>query len=369
MVEIQEARDLPDTDNFLFNIKRCFGQEKDVTDPYVAVFLDHTRIITTSVIYNNLCPQWNEFFRVSVCHHAKRLVFRIKDQDELGTDNVGEVCVMVSDLLQMPGMRLHGWQDIIDGDGRHQGQLFVKLIYKPYKERAKNQFECNDCYFPLRSGNAVTLYSCARNTDIQQSLPVDPDLPHLLTNYMPSSLWIDLYKSLVASQKFIYITGWSVFAKIKLLRGDDWTLLKTQEELDLASLTLGELLKLKAEAGIRVLVMIWGETTSIMGTHDTETENYFKGQREKNFFWCWRPKENLSTPLGTGVFVARVARQTKTKEYKDLDAHFTANLGYSHHQKAVILDAPHPNPVAESRRIVAYVGGIDLTGGNWCFIK
>ena len=23
--------------------------------------------------------------------------------------------------------------------------------------------------------------------------------------------------------------------------------------------------------------MIWGETTSIMGTHDTETENYFKG--------------------------------------------------------------------------------------------
>ena len=25
---------------------------------------------------------------------------------------------------------------------------------------------------------------------------------------------------------------------------------------------------------------------------------------------------------------------------KDLEAHFTANLGYSHHQKAVILDAP-----------------------------
>lgn len=48
-VDIQEAKDLPDTDNFMFNIKRCFGQEKDVTDPYVAVFLDSTRIITTSV--------------------------------------------------------------------------------------------------------------------------------------------------------------------------------------------------------------------------------------------------------------------------------------------------------------------------------
>ena len=48
-VDIQEGRDLPDTDNFMFNIKRCFGQEKDVTDPYVAVCLDSTRIITTSV--------------------------------------------------------------------------------------------------------------------------------------------------------------------------------------------------------------------------------------------------------------------------------------------------------------------------------
>ena len=47
---VQEARNLPDTDNFLFNIKRCFGQEKDVTDPYVAVLLDTTRIITTSVM-------------------------------------------------------------------------------------------------------------------------------------------------------------------------------------------------------------------------------------------------------------------------------------------------------------------------------
>ena len=48
-VDIVEAKNLPDTDNFMFNIKNCFGQEKDVTDPYVAVSLDHTRIITTSV--------------------------------------------------------------------------------------------------------------------------------------------------------------------------------------------------------------------------------------------------------------------------------------------------------------------------------
>ena len=83
-----------------------------------------------------------------------------------------------------------------------------------------------------------------------------------------------------------------------------------------------------------------------------------------------------------------MARQTKTREYKDLDAHFTANLGYSHHQKAVIVDAAPPAAANQSirlskseqqenngkmdgnnaagvggkRRIIAYVGGIDLTG-------
>ena len=55
-------------------------------------------------------------------------------------------------------------------------------------------------------------------------------------------------------------------------------MLKNDEEVGASSLTLGELLKKKAEDGVRVLIMIWGETTSIMGTHDTETENFFKGE-------------------------------------------------------------------------------------------
>ncbi len=56
--------------------------------------------------------------------------------------------------------------------------------------------------------------------------------------------------------------------------------LSSEAEVNLAQLTLGELLRKKAEDGVRVLLMIWGETTSIMGTHDTETENYFKGELE-----------------------------------------------------------------------------------------
>ena len=71
-------------------------------------------------------------------------------------------------------------------------------------------------------------------------------------------------------------------------RGNDWQLLKTKTEVDLASLTLGELLLKKAEDGVRVLIMIWGETTSIMGTHDTETENFFKGNYLVMNFTNWK---------------------------------------------------------------------------------
>ena len=77
-VDVQEARDLPDTDNFMCNIKRCVGHEKDVTDPYVAVCLDNTRIITTSVrkiAFKNttIYILWMNYFRTYV--HTDLLMY------------------------------------------------------------------------------------------------------------------------------------------------------------------------------------------------------------------------------------------------------------------------------------------------------
>ena len=37
-------------------------------------------------------------------------------------------------------------------------------------------------------------------------------------DYVAPSLWLDLYRSLVAATNFIYITGWSVYTDLKLLR-------------------------------------------------------------------------------------------------------------------------------------------------------
>ena len=89
-------------------------------------------------------------------------------------------------------------------------------------------------------------------------------------------------------------------------------MLKNQKELDLSNLTVGELLKKKAEDGVRVLLMIWGETTSIMGTHDTETENYFKGNCHQVFIQVvFLEKENrfigndnghyMGLPIGSSI--------------------------------------------------------------------
>ena len=92
------------------------------------------------------------------------------------------------------------------------------------------------------------------------------------------SLLYRIYKKCDLILEAVLATSFPTLKRLFSYRGNDWQLLKTKAEVDLASLTLGELLKKKAEDGVVVLIMIWGETTSIMGTHDTETENFFKGE-------------------------------------------------------------------------------------------
>lgn len=40
------------------------------------------------------------------------------------------------------------------------------------------------------------------------------------------------------------------------------------------------------------------------------------------------------------------------------------NFFFTHHQKTVVVDAPVPE-MPEKARIVAYLGGLDLTNGRW----
>ena len=150
------------------------------------------------------------------------------------------------------------------------------------------------------------------------------------SKYQPTRAWHDLFKAIVNAQKFIYITGWSVFTDIQLVRGED-----DQEGLS----TVGNLLKHKAENGVRVLMMVWdAHDMGVMGTNDEVTKEFFEG---------------------SNVECILVPRQ---KEGGGLESTFVGAC-YSHHQKTVICDADAEN--TDLRRIIAFIGGLDITGGRY----
>ena len=93
----------------------------------------------------------------------------------------------------------------------------------------------------------------------------------LVIHYPPS--WL---QAICNAEKLVYVTGWSVYTGIHLVRGDD--------ALYYPDSNIGELLKRKAAEGVRVLVMTWNEKSNdggllagMMGTHDEDTLRYFHG--------------------------------------------------------------------------------------------
>ncbi len=154
------------------------------------------------------------------------------------------------------------------------------------------------------------------------------------SQYTPTRAWKDLYDCLNAAQKFIYITGWSVFTQIKLLRGED--------DADETTVSIGDLLKAKALLGVRVLVMVWNEKLStdfsagMMGTHDEETLDFFQDSEVR----CVLTSRSKSDFL-SDQFVSTC---------------------YTHHQKTVICDAE----MDESQfKVIAFIGGLDITDGRY----
>merc|ERR1719277_2644352 len=55
----------------------------------------------------------------------------------------------------------------------------------------------------------------------------------------------------------------------------------------------------------------------------------------------------------------------KAKEFTDTLQNIYSSGAYTHHQKTVICDAADPHSTDGRRRLVAFVGGLDLTGGRY----
>eukprot|EP00088_Acartia_fossae_P036456 TRINITY_DN3767_c0_g1_i10.p1 TRINITY_DN3767_c0_g1~~TRINITY_DN3767_c0_g1_i10.p1 ORF type:complete len:833 (-),score=154.58 TRINITY_DN3767_c0_g1_i10:667-3165(-) len=342
LIRVEEARNIPDMENWYSKIVNS----KDVTDPFVDVKLDRTRIAKTRIIDNDLNPKWDETFNIAVCHKSNTLIFDVRDKDHAYTEEIGQV--ELSTQLLLNGQEISDWFDIRKNN-KVNGQLKISVTYKSMYEIGES-YEV-DSYFPMHRGCNVVLYQDAHCPDDIPWMNMVQGPPNIPSN--SRSCWKDLYYSIRDAKHLICITGWSVWTGLYLFRG--------QEAVDIYSGSLGELLCEKADEGVQIYVMVWSEKSSgefvgdegVMGTHDMETYKFFKNKAN------YRTTDNM-------VRCALAPRELhETNELTDVLQNQFGSSMYTHHQKSVIVDAGCPYQPDGRRVLHAYVGGLDLTGGRY----
>ncbi len=340
------------------------GIGKGYSQYYATVDLVPARVGRTRVLKGQPSdPVWNESFRIYCAHTVPEVQISIKDDAILGTAVVGRAKVPAADLLS--GARVDGWYPLFKekhgdedsseeqllGDSRIRFSLrFSEVSRDPNWSsgiKSSRYLGVPYCYFPQRTGCKVTLY--------QDSHMPDGFLPRIYqtsnTVRQPTRCWEDVFEAISNARFLIYITGWSVYTEITLVRDPRRPIPGSE------GVTLGELLKKKANEGVTVNLLVWDDRTSIeyvhpagiMGTHDENTEEYFQDSKVNCFLCPRNPDDGLSVVQG-----------------------FTIGTMFTHHQKTISVDAPavpgrYQGSASEQqqRRIVSFVGGIDLCDGRY----
>ncbi|KAL6847666.1 hypothetical protein ACP4OV_022692 [Aristida adscensionis] len=352
---IHEARNLPNKDILsktmadLLRRKPRSASEAMTSDPYVTVQVASAVVARTFVIPDNENPAWAQHFLVPVAHEAAAVQFVVKDSDVVGAELIGVVAVP-ADHLQ-GGDRVEGVYPVLEPGGRQCAPGAVLKLAVQYVPVARLTMYHHgvtpgpdfpgvpNTYSPLRRGGRVTLY--------QDAHVPGGALPEIAlgggASYRQGQCWRDVHDAISRAHRLIYITGWSVFHTI-LLRRDGGAGAGDGER------SLGDLLKMKSQEGVRVLLLVWDDPTSrnvlgfkmegYMGTRDEETRRFFKHSSVKI----------LLCPRSAGKRHSWVKQQVETGTI------------FTHHQKTVIVDADAGD---HRRKIVAFVGGLDLCGGRY----
>ncbi|XVF26588.1 hypothetical protein REPUB_Repub14bG0030700 [Reevesia pubescens] len=331
------------------NVEETIGIGKGVPKIYATIDLERARVGRTRTLEKEISnPRWYESFHIYCSHTASNVVFSVKDDNPIGATLIGRAYVPVEDLLT--GEEVDRWVEILDEDKNpieSGAKIHVKLQYFDVtRDRNWDRGIISRkfpgvpyTFYPQRQGCKVSLYQDAHIPD-----GFVPKIPLAGGKYYePHRCWEDMFDAITNAKHLIYITGWSVYTQITLVRD-------SRRPKPGGDITVGELLKKKASEGVRVNMLVWDDRTSIdllkkdglMATHDEETENFFKGT-DVNCVLCPR------NPDDGGSFVQDL----------QISAMFT------HHQKIVVVDAAMPNGDAPKRRIVSFVGGIDICDGRY----
>nr|XP_043635662.1 phospholipase D alpha 1 [Erigeron canadensis] len=331
------------------NIEETVGFGKGTPKIYATIDLEKARVGRTKKIEDEpQTPKWNESFHIYCAHSASNVIFTVKDDNPIGATLIGRAYVPVEELLG--GDEVDRWVEILDEDKNPisaGSKIHVKLQYfdvtqdRNWAHGLKNAKYPGVPYtfFSQRRGCRVSLYQDAHVPD-----NFIPKIPLAGGKYYePKRCWEDIFDAITKAEHFIYITGWSVYTEISLIRD-------TRRQKPGGDVTLGELLKKKASDGVRVLMLVWDDRTSVdilkkdglMATHDEDTENYFNNT-DVHCVLCPR------NPDDGGSFIQDLQISTM----------------FTHHQKIVVVDSEMPSGDSQNRRVVSFVGGIDLCDGRY----
>ncbi|XP_054788361.1 phospholipase D alpha 1-like [Prosopis cineraria] len=316
---------------------------------YATVDLDKARVGRTRMIRQVSKPKWNETFHIYCAHSIFEIIFTLKYDNPVGATLIGRAHVPVEQILK--GNIMDTWVAITDEDRRPiQGgskihvrmQFFNVTMDVTWSKGIKSPRNAGvpRAFFAQKVGCKVTFY--------QDAHILNAYLPRIPLSegrcYEPYRCWEDIFNAITNAKHLVYITGWSIYTKITLVRD-------LRRPISGGNMTLGELLKKKADEGVNVLMLVWDDRTSIkeikkdglMATHDQETQEYFKNTKVQCVLCPRNPDDGRSIIQG-----------------------FEISTMFTHHQKTVIVDSEVPGGGFDSRRrIVSFIGGIDLCDGRY----
>uniref|UniRef100_A0A0E0PZW9 Phospholipase D n=1 Tax=Oryza rufipogon TaxID=4529 RepID=A0A0E0PZW9_ORYRU len=340
-------------------LEKTTGLGPGGTRLYATVDLGRARLGRTRVIDDEpVSPRWDERFHFYCAHFAENVVFSVKVALSVDAKLIGRAYLPVRDLLS--GEAVERKLDILGDDKKklpHGPTIHVRLQFKDVAadgggkwwgggvgDAAYPGVPCT--YFKQHAGCRVTLYQDAHAPDtFAPRIPLAGG-----AHYQQGRCWEDVFDAISNAKHLIYITGWSVFTDITLIRDPS-------RQRPGGDATIGELLKRKASEGVRVLMLVWNDVSSIQAlhaigiklsvaqTHDEDTLAYF----EDSDVHCVLCPRQADAAAGSSFIMG-----TKV------------SLLATHHQKTVIVDHDMPAGAGSGlRSIVSFVGGLDLCDGRY----
>ncbi|KAE8669841.1 Phospholipase D epsilon [Hibiscus syriacus] len=295
---------------------------------YVTIKLENTMVAKTSYERDRV---WNQTFQI-LCAHPPDATITITLKTKCSV--LGKYSIQARQILNESSL-INGLFPLQLENGKTSPDVKLRFMlwFKPaeFEPTWAKVIEhgglqgLRNATFPQRPNCNVKLYQ-----DAHHSSAFQPPFSS------PRKLWEDVYKAIEGSKHLVYIAGWSFNPNMVLVRDPETNIPHAR------GVKLGELLKLKAEEGVAVRVMLWNDETSlpliknqgIMRAHDEDAFAYFKHTK----------------------VVCKLCPRL----------HHKFPTLFAHHQKTVTVDTRAAHGLSiNDREITSFVGGIDLCDGRY----